>query len=307
MNVSGSQCPFCGKSSLRRFSAQASDTSVPSRARVNLTECTECVTAWQWPLQRTTEESISEFDAAYAKQVKDSYFDPAKRAAIGELQRELIAANIAGSGTLLDVGCGDACFAKIMADNGWQVIALDPALPPSTADSSECATPQFVRGSFSDLPEGVRYDVITLWDVVEHVEDPLGLITEAANRLAPGGLLVIETGNYQSGGRITGGENWWAYQLDHRWYLAPPQLSQLMTSAGLGELRLTDRVLRPWWNGQKDLPHPKLFTLIKTIIKNPLGCWGALRRYRQLVEGHKSWREWGGLEIMTMIGHGPKL
>ena len=56
------------------------------------------------------------------------------------------------------------------------------------------------------------YDIVTLWDVIEHVEDPLGLLISAMAHLRPGGWLVVETGNYQSadacsparpGGRIT--------------------------------------------------------------------------------------------------------
>lgn len=298
MNASGSKCPFCGGGELRHLSAQPYDTTSPPVGKVSITECTNCVTAWQWPFQRSIEESVSEFDAAYTTQTKESYFDPVKRAAIGDLQRQFVAANTAGPGKLLDIGCGDGCFAKIMANHGWQVTGLDPALPLSI----ESGAIKAIRGTFSDLPSNEYYDVITIWDVVEHVENPLGLITEATRRLAPNGLLVIETGNYQSSGRITAGENWWNYQLDHRWYLAPLQLKQMMISAGLAEIHLADRVLRPWWKGQMAMPPPRLIDQLKSLVKKPLHAMKTLSCYRQLAEGNRVWGAWGGLEIMTMTG-----
>ncbi len=303
MKVSGSLCPFCEGSALRHFTATPYDATGQSAGKVSITECTNCIAAWQWPFQRTTEESVSVFEAAYATRAEESYFDPAKRVAIGELHRQFVSANAVGSGKLLDVGCGDGCFAKIMANHGWQVTGLDPALPLST----ESGTVSFIQGTFSDLSKkNEYYDVITLWDVVEHVENPLALIVEATHWLAPNGLVVIETGNYQSVGRITAGGKWWNYQLDHRWYLAPPQLKEMMANAGLTDIHLADRVLRPWWKGHKEIPQPRLFRLVKAILKNPSDCIGAFRRHRQLVAGHKQWKEWGGLEIMTMIGRSSK-
>ena len=65
------------------------------------------------------------------------------------------------------------------------------------------------------------FDLITLMDVIEHVEKPDPLIVEAAARLAPSGVLVAETGNYQSAGRVQSQGAWWNDQVDHRWCLTP--------------------------------------------------------------------------------------
>lgn len=302
MTPSGSQCPFCQGSALKRFTAHAHDAPELSLRKVNITECTQCVAAWQWPFHRTPEESAAEFETAYTTQIEESYFDPAKRTAIGELQQQFVAAHTARPGKLLDIGCGDGCFARIMASHGWEVTGLDPALPSSALQSSQSDTAKLIRGTFSDLPEHEQYDVITVWDVVEHVENPFGLITEIASRIAPGGLLVVETGNYQSAGRITAGSHWWNYQLDHRWYLAPSQLKQMLFRVGLSDLRLADRVLRPWWKGQVAMSRPHLFSLAKSIIKHPFHAPKTLQTHLQLVEGYSAWGAWGGLEIMTVTG-----
>lgn len=302
MTPSGTQCPYCGGIALKHFSAFAQDAPDPSLSKVSITECNTCVAAWQWPFHRTTEESAAEFDTAYTAQIEESYFDPSKRAAIGKLQQQFISKYSVNPGKLLDVGCGDGCFANIMASHGWDVTGLDPALPLSTTHSNQLDAAKLIRGTFSDLPDDKFYDVITLWDVVEHVENPLALITEVASRLAPGGLLVVETGNYQSEGRITAGERWWNYQLDHRWYLAPPQLKQMMAHAGLSDFHLAGQVLRPWWKGEPGMRRPRFFALIKSIVKDIFHASKALQIHRQLSDGHNAWVTWGGLEIMTITG-----
>lgn len=293
-----SECPFCGRNTLIHYKVNAHDTKDPANIKVTITQCTFCIAAWQWPLQRTQEESVVEFLGAYEAQAEESYFDPAKRASIAELQREFIVNNFVVTGKLLDIGCGDGCFAKIMATHGWQVTGLDPALPPSI----ETGTVRLIRGTFSELPANEKYDVITLWDVVEHVENPFSLITEASRWLAPNGLMVIETGNFQSSGRITAAENWWNYQLDHRWYLSPPQLAQLMSSAGLTDIRLADRVLRPWWKGKMRMSAPSVLNHIKALVKRPHHFQETFRSYKNLSCGHKAWGAWGGMEIMTITG-----
>lgn len=296
-----SECPFCGRHTLTHYKVNAHDAKEPKNNQVAITQCTFCIAAWQWPLQRTQAESVVEFLGAYEAQREESYFDPARRASIAELQREFIANKFKVAGKLLDVGCGDGCFAKVMANHGWQVTGLDPALPPAT----EPGTVTLICGTFSALAADEKFDVITLWDVVEHVENPFNLIVEASRWLAPHGLMVIETGNFQSSGRITGAEDWWNYQLDHRWYLSPPQLAQLMSSAGLTGLSLSDRVLRPWWKGQMKMSSPSRLNHIKAFIKRPHHFREILRRYRQLSCGHKIWGAWGGMEIMTMTGRAP--
>jgi len=303
MNPSGQQCPFCNSTALKKFSAHASDTAVP--CSVQMVECTSCISAWQWPFHRSEKESISVFDDAYETGAEDSYFDPIKREAIATIQCDFIINQYPRTGKLLDIGCGDGSFARIMANNNWQVTGLDPALPHSVNQQPSACNIQFVRGTIDDISDNELYDVITLWDVVEHLENPQNLIAEAASRLIPGGLLVIETGNYQSAGRITAGYNWWNYQLDHRWYLAPPQLQNLMKESGLCDFRLADRVMRPWWKGRVDIPMPRLVTLIKSIVKRPFCFIDELQRYHKLWVGHTEWKEWGGLEIMTMVGRRP--
>lgn len=297
-------CPFCSCDDLRRYSAPAHDAN---KKWVNIIECTACNAGWQWPLQRTELQSAMEFGSSYAEHTEGTYFDLHKREAVANCQFEFLRTLKDKPGRLLDIGCGDGHFARYMASRGWDVVGLDPALLRGVSEELSPGRVSLQRHSVSDLPANQVFDVVTLWDVVEHVEQPDQLIDQAAARLALGGMLVVETGNYQSAERIQSQGTWWNYQIDHRWYFAPPQLQALFKQAGLDNIELADRVLRPWWTGQRDMTTPRLMTLAKTVAKKPWLVFAAVRRHRELVQGSKQWKGWGGLEIMTMIGQRPPL
>ncbi len=93
------------------------------------------------------------------------------------------------------------------------------------AEAARLTNVPVVAGDFlaADLPDG--FDVITMFDVIEHMRDPLACLRRAAELLVPGGLLVIETGDLASP---------WARLLGRHWYfLDPPQHLFYFTAAGL--------------------------------------------------------------------------
>lgn len=303
LNLDDYSCPFCKGNNLLRFSALAHDAE---SLTVNVIQCNDCEAGWQWPLQRTERQSAVEFENAYKNQNEGSYFDPEKRDSVADCQRKFLQTKFEKPGRLLDVGCGDGSFGRLMAHHGWDVVGLDPVILTAVTERTLTGCLRLRPGGMADLNNGDFFDVVTLWDVVEHVEKPSQIIAEAAMRVAPGGCLVVETGNYQSAGRVQSQGKWWNYQIDHRWYLAPPQLRVLLSAAGLENIELADRVLRPWWKGQSDIPLPRLSSLVKAIFKKPWRAGVAVREYRDISSCASRWKDWGGLEIMTMTGRKPK-
>lgn len=101
----------------------------------------------------------------------------------------------ANSGRLLDIGCSTGLFLKAARDAGWPGQGLE-----YSADSARVAievhglevrcgelrADTYAKGSF---------DVVTMWDVIEHVPDPSGTIRLLREILAPKGLLVLKTPN----------------------------------------------------------------------------------------------------------------
>jgi 2-polyprenyl-3-methyl-5-hydroxy-6-metoxy-1,4-benzoquinol methylase len=92
----------------------------------------------------------------------------------------------------LDVGCGSGVLAaQLETAFGWTVDATDLNMP-----ALERCTPRRGRTLYYDLteerPELVgRYDVLTLFDVLEHLTQPRALVRSAVRHLKPGGLLLV--------------------------------------------------------------------------------------------------------------------
>lgn len=97
---------------------------------------------------------------------------------------------------LLDLGCGMGGFAVAAALEGAQVVALDynPAYGTITALRAahhRLRLPVAVAaGEAIPLAAG-RFDAVTCWDVLEHVQSPAALLAEIARLLRPGGVLLL--------------------------------------------------------------------------------------------------------------------
>ncbi|MBE2201025.1 MAG: class I SAM-dependent methyltransferase [Anaerolinea sp.] len=138
-------------------------------------------------------------------------------------------------GRLLDVGCATGAFLWAMQQRGWQVQGVEP-IPHAAAQAQQ----DFGLEVFVGLLEEAAYpnaafDVVTLWDVLEHVEDARATLQEAARILKPGGLLVFSVPNPASmEARLFGG-SWVGWERPRHLTLIPPDLvPAYLQQAGLG-------------------------------------------------------------------------
>lgn len=126
----------------------------------------------------------------------------------------------------LDVGCGTGFLLERLAERGYAGVGVDLS-PESVAIAQRrleeigAADRLEARvGSAYEPPEG-PFDLITLTDVLEHLEDPRACLRALRDQLAPGGLLVISTPNRRS---LSGARRWVAERfprLGIRLSLAP--------------------------------------------------------------------------------------
>jgi SAM-dependent methyltransferase len=78
------------------------------------------------------------------------------------------------------------------------------------------------------------YDLITMWDVAEHLPDPADAIELLSARLAPGGVLALSTGDVRSLAARLCGRRWHLYNLpEHLWFFTEESLRLLLARAGL--------------------------------------------------------------------------
>jgi SAM-dependent methyltransferase len=95
-------------------------------------------------------------------------------------------------GALLDIGAATGFFLDIARQRGWRTGGIEPgahAAAQARAKGLDVQTGTLQNCSF---PPG-SFDVITLWDVLEHLTDPRLSIQQASGLLKPGGVIAINT------------------------------------------------------------------------------------------------------------------
>jgi 2-polyprenyl-3-methyl-5-hydroxy-6-metoxy-1,4-benzoquinol methylase len=138
-------------------------------------------------------------------------------------------------GRLLDVGCGAGGFIAQMASLGWEVVGIEPD-PDAVAVARQNRGLEIHLGTLHsvDLPKAT-FDAVTLNNVIEHVQDPAGLLRACGKLLRPTtGRLIVVTPNVESLGHRWFGRSW--IHLDpprHLILFSPATLRTVANQAGL--------------------------------------------------------------------------
>lgn len=143
--------------------------------------------------------------------------------------------------TALDVGCGAGLLCEPLARLGAKVTGVDAAPENIAAARAHAAqsglTIEYVAGEVAALP--CRYDLVTSMEVLEHVADPNAFVRALADRLAPGGLMILSTPNRTALSRlamITLGEGLGQIPKGtHDWdkFITPDELTAHLAAVGL--------------------------------------------------------------------------
>lgn len=101
--------------------------------------------------------------------------------------------------TLLDIGCGYGFFMQRMRDQAG-IDAAGVELSQAQLDFARKDLGLTVERDVEDLPERFRKDVdlMVCFEVIEHIADPVDFLRTYAERLRPGGVLVVATDNFRS-------------------------------------------------------------------------------------------------------------
>ncbi|MDE3111882.1 MAG: methyltransferase domain-containing protein [Chloroflexota bacterium] len=144
-----------------------------------------------------------------------------------------IEARLGRKGRLLDVGCALGDFLALARGEGWQVEGAEISM--FAANEARKKGLRVFCGALEDLraPSG-RYDAITLYDVIEHLSDPIATLKEIRRLLVPGGVVHIVTPNVGGLQARLLGASWYHYKPgEHLFYFSPTTLRRATRDAGL--------------------------------------------------------------------------
>jgi 2-polyprenyl-3-methyl-5-hydroxy-6-metoxy-1,4-benzoquinol methylase len=134
---------------------------------------------------------------------------------------------------LLDVGCGTGWFLEVARKEGYTVAGLEVGTELARFTAERLGVEVFTE-PLTALSATERFDVITLFDVVEHVSDPRGLLSAVRAHLSPGGIALLFTPNLDSLGlAILGAQSSLVMPAEHLFYFTPHSLRRLIEETGL--------------------------------------------------------------------------
>lgn len=143
---------------------------------------------------------------------------------------------------VLDVGCAGGAFPKAASDAGFGVIGVEPSKWLSEQGRLNYGL-DIRTGLLSeqDLP-AAGFDVVTLWDVIEHLTNPTEVIGDIHRLLKPGGLLVVNYPDYGSWARRLLGSKWPFFLNVHLIYFTPQTITRFLEERGFQVMEV-----KPFW------------------------------------------------------------
>ena len=254
-------CPLCGgpRSALfHRVSVRGAAIEGPFELR----KCVDCQLVFVDP--RLSDETLTRlYDEDYYFSTGWPYGSFASRAIelIQSLRRRRVERHVR-PGALLDIGSGAGRFVHHMALHGWEATGIDFSPAAQALASRNGHGPdhcngngngngdgngnrargasRFLCGSLDDHDfQPGSLDLITLWQVLEHIGEPRPLLKRCHEILRPGGLLVASVPNIEGlSSRLTG-ERWWGLDVPrHLLHYAPDTLRRGLEQAGFRVVRV---------------------------------------------------------------------
>jgi 2-polyprenyl-3-methyl-5-hydroxy-6-metoxy-1,4-benzoquinol methylase len=126
-------------------------------------------------------------------------------------------------GLILDIGCGTGDFLKACRKDGWRVCGIEPNDKARGLTAKKIDKEELVSDKIDSLLQthGGKFDVITMWHVLEHVPNLLEYIEQVKLLLKPEGSLIVAVPNFKSYDAKHYKEYWAAYDVPrHLWHFS---------------------------------------------------------------------------------------
>ena len=229
-------CPICGQSAAFVW-LKAPDRLHGRQEKYTLVRCPGCSLVWL-SHPPAPDEMHLHYTEAY-----DRLISAAGQNSPGRWGFRLEAvAQYKQSGALLDLGCSSGSFLQSLRSDSWELFGIE-----MSADSARCAEAssgakvfvgEILDASFP--PES--FDVITCFDVLEHLSEPRRVMARVGEWLKPGGLFYVLVPNVDSAEARVFRSYWHGLELPrHLFHYSPASLKFLAQSAGLHEVSLETR------------------------------------------------------------------
>jgi SAM-dependent methyltransferase len=229
-------CPVCGQAGAQEW-LRAPDRLHGRQERYILARCPACSLVWLSHPPKPAEMHLHYTDA-YHKLISAAGENSPTRWGF----RQEAVAQHKQSGALLDMGCSSGAFLESMKGERWKLFGIEMSAEGARTAEATSGAEVFV-GNILDAPfPPESFDVITCFDVLEHLYEPREVMARVAEWLKPGGIFYVLVPNVNSAESRVFGSYWHGLELPrHLFHYSPASLKLLAESAGLREVSLETR------------------------------------------------------------------
>jgi 2-polyprenyl-3-methyl-5-hydroxy-6-metoxy-1,4-benzoquinol methylase len=172
---------------------------------------------------------------------------------INQKKLDQIEKGIRKKGKLLDVGCAFGFFLDVARQRGWTVAGIEISEYAAEYAARQLGLSVTNKTITEAMFEEKSFDVITIWYVIEHLQNPKQVLRHLSNFLKDDGMLVISTPNVDSYRARIQGKKWRCWiPPEHLVYFSPETMRNLLKKCAL---EIIDQ--------ETALPYEKYFRKIK--------------------------------------------
>lgn len=198
-----------------------------------IVQCRNCAFVFSTP--RPIKEDIAQLysdveDPVYVNELDGRALTFANRA-------KSVASYRTPPGRLLDVGAYAGSFVAAARNAGFEAEGLEPS-KWATEEARRSGIPVRQGSLAPGIFPSATFDVVTLWDVIEHLSDPLTDLRQSASLLKSGGLIVVHTMDVDSVFARLMGSRWPWFMEMHLHYFSRHTLRSMLDKAGFDVVQI---------------------------------------------------------------------
>ena len=229
------KCPWC-ESEKAQIHLWLKDEFL-TKEDFHICECLNCGLLYTMP--RPDKEKIGAYyksEAYYSHQENKKGFIPKVYERVKTINLKYkyrLATSGMQPGKLLDIGCGVGDFLHTAEMHGWECIGVEPSEDAKAIAQKRMKGTIITSEKLESFSDGA-FDVITMWHVLEHVDDLKWQVTQLQRLVKPSGRVVIAVPNYKSYDGQYYKEHWAAYDVPrHLNHFNRITLSKIFKTSGL--------------------------------------------------------------------------
>ena len=229
------KCPWCG-SDKAQIKLWLKDEFL-TKEDFHICECLNCGLLYTMP--RPSKDKIGDYyksEEYYSHQENTKGFIPKvyERVKKTNLKHKYkLASKGLGIGKMLDIGCGVGDFLHTAELHCWECTGVEPSEDAKVIAQKRTKAKIFSSEDLESLPDGC-FDLITMWHVLEHVDDLKWQVTQLQRLIKENGRIVIALPNYKSYDGQYYKEHWAAYDVPrHLNHFNKTTLTKIFRTNGL--------------------------------------------------------------------------